>query len=209
MVIVYKWIPGITLHELRKQGLHDAFASLAAPLGSVCALIAKGDATEPPDLTAILDQCYQRLINGRARQRLGSVLSDRLLKIMEAREPELAWGVVSLSHGDLGHRNIIVHAVGERWRVNGVIDWETTTTGSALFDIGSLFRYSRRHDAAFIANFEKGYRSAGGDLPADWCRVARLLDVTWLIDVLDDEREVAALMQDCRVLVTQLIDDLR
>src|SRR5687768_14051682 len=32
-VIVYKWIDGITLHELRKSGSAAAFASLADPLG--------------------------------------------------------------------------------------------------------------------------------------------------------------------------------
>ena len=54
-----------------------------------------------------------------------------------------------LTHGDLGHRNVIVGRSGERWRINGVIDWETASTGSPLADIGSLFRYGDRHDAAF------------------------------------------------------------
>jgi aminoglycoside phosphotransferase (APT) family kinase protein len=207
MVIAYRWIDGITLHELRKQGQLAAFATLAEPLGRVLAYISHTDATAPFELTPILEQCYAQLTSGRARKRIGPPLADSLRKAMEASEPQMAWGSVCLSHGDLGHRNVLVYQAGDRWRINGVIDWETTTTGSPLVDIGSLFRYSKRYDAAFAAGFERGYRDGGGDLPEGWLLTSRLLDATWLVDMLDDEQEHPQVFADCVRLVANLVAD--
>jgi len=208
LVIVYRWIDGITLHELRRQGLADAFASLAAPLGGLLAWLARGDATEAFEVSSILERRYEQLTTGRARTRIGAALADGLRKGLEAAEPAMAWGSVCLSHGDLGHRNVIVARSGERWRINGVIDWETSTTGSPLFDIGSLFRYADRHDAAFRAAFERGYRDAGGALPDRWLVTARLLDITWLVDLLDDEQEIETVFADCQRLIAKLVAEL-
>jgi aminoglycoside phosphotransferase (APT) family kinase protein len=208
LVIVYRWIEGITLHDLRKQGQVAAFQSLAEPLGRVLAWLAKSDATEPFELTNILEQAYSQLTAGRARTRIGDRLADLLRKAMEAAEPQMAWGSVCLSHGDLGHRNVLVYQAGDRWRINGVIDWETTTTGSPLVDIGSLFRYSRRYDAAFCDAFATGYREAGGDLPDNWLRTSRLLDATWLVEMLDDSEEHPAVFRDCKTLIANLVAEL-
>jgi aminoglycoside phosphotransferase (APT) family kinase protein len=208
LAIVYRWIEGISLHELRKQGQFTAFASLAEPLGRVLAMIAKSDAVEPFELTSHLDKAYAALASGRARARLGAPLADALTKQLEAAEPDMAWGTVCLSHGDLGHRNVLVHNSGSRWRINGIIDWETTTTGSPLFDIGSMFRYADRHDAEFRTNFQRGYRDAGGELPPGWFMTSRLLDSIWLLDVLDDEPDLPEVHADMRRLLTRLVADL-
>jgi aminoglycoside phosphotransferase (APT) family kinase protein len=208
MVITYRWIEGITLHDLRKQGKFNAFASLAEPLGRVCAWIAHTDAVAPFELTPILEQTYGALTAGRARKRIGPPLADSLLKAMEAAEPQMAWGAVCLSHGDLGHRNVLVFQAGDRWRVNGVIDWETMTTGSPLADIGSLFRYSRRYDEKFCESFARGYRDAGSELPDGWLLTSRLLDATWLVDMLDDVNEHPQVFADCVRLVANLVADV-
>jgi aminoglycoside phosphotransferase (APT) family kinase protein len=208
LVIVYRWIEGITLHDLRKNGQFTAFGTLAEPLGRVLAWLAKSDATEPFELTNILEQTYRALTSGRARERIGAPMADTLRRAMEAAEPAMAWGSVCLSHGDLGHRNVLVYQAGDRWRINGVIDWETTTTGSPLVDIGSLFRYSRRYDQAFCDAFATGYRDAGGELPDHWLMTARLLDATWLVDMLDDENEHPAVFADCKKLVANLVTEL-
>jgi aminoglycoside phosphotransferase (APT) family kinase protein len=206
-VIAYRWIEGITLHDLRKRGELAAFASLAEPLGRVCAWIAQTDATAPFELAPILEQTYRQLTTGRARRRIGAPLADSLLKALESAEPQMAFGSVCLSHGDLGHRNVLVYQAGDRWRINGVIDWETTTTGSPLVDVGSMFRYSRRYDAAFADAFARGYRDGGGNLPDGWLLTSRLLDSTWLVDMLDDEQEHTQVFADCVRLVANLVAD--
>lgn len=208
-VIVYKWIEGITLNDLRKAGPPEAFASIAEPLGRLLAWLARTDATEPFELTQILEKCYAQLTAGRARERLGAPLADAIRKGLEAAEPAMSWGTVCLSHGDLGGRNLIVQqATGDRWRISGVIDWEATTTGSPLADLGSLFRYAHRYDPSWVDAFERGYREADGVLPDGWLRIARLLDATWQIDTLDEPRELPGVFADCKQLIARLATEL-
>jgi hypothetical protein len=206
-VIVYRWIDGVTLLDLRRKGHKEGFASLAQPLGTALASLAKTDATEPFDLTPMLEANYVRLSDGRARTRLGATLADALKRQLEAQEPMMAWGSVCLSHGDLSHRNVIVARRGDRWRINGIIDWETATTSSPLFDIGSLFRYGDRHDAPWLAGFEQGYRDGGGELPHGWNITARLLDCLDLIELLDEDQGLQVLFDDCRILIQKLVTD--
>jgi len=208
MVIVYRWIEGMTLLDLRRKGHKEAFAALAEPLGRVLAALATTDATEPFDLAPMLDASYVRLADGRARGRLGAPLADALRKQLEAAEPMMAWGAVCLSHGDLSHRNVLVAKRGAGWRINGIIDWETATTSSPLFDIGSLMRYGDRHDRAWLEAFERGYRDNGGDLPEGWNRWARLLDSLDLVELLDEEQGLQVLFDDCRTLIAKLVADV-
>lgn len=203
-VIVYRWIDGITLHDCR-QAEGAAAASLAEPLGRLMAWLARTDATEPYELTPLLEKTYRQLVAGRARRRLGAHLADAIRQAIEAAEPQLAWGTVCLVHGDLSGRNVLVQrAAPERWRISGVIDWEATSTGSPLLDIGSLFRFASRFDAQFRAAFERGYREADGTLPEGWLLTARLLDATWLVDTLDEPREFPGVYADCRMLLAAL-----
>lgn len=207
--IVYKWIDGVTLNDLRASGPSAGFASIAEPLGRLMAWLARTDATEPFELTPILERTYQQLSTGKARTRIGAPLADVLRKAFEASEPQLAWGTVCLAHGDLGLRNLIVQpAMKERWRIGAVIDWETTTTCSPLLDIGSLFRYRHRFEQEWIDGFARGYREADGELPDDWLRTARLLDSTWAIDTLDEPRELPGVYADCKELLARLAADL-
>jgi aminoglycoside phosphotransferase (APT) family kinase protein len=207
-VIVYRWIDGITLNDLRKAEPRSV-GSLAEPLGRYLAWLARTDATEPFELAAILERTYRQLVDGRARQRLGAPLADALHKALEAHEPQLAWGTVCLVHGDLGGRNVLVQrAAADRWRISGVIDWEATSTGSPLLDIGSLFRNTSRFEAEFATAFERGYREADGTLPDGWLLTSRLLDATWLIDTLDEPREFPGVYADCRMLLAGLAKDL-
>ncbi len=206
-VIVYRWIDGITLNDCREAEGAGA-ASLAEPLGRLMAWLARTDATEPYELTPILERAYRQLVDGRARQRLGAPLADAIRQAIEAAEPQMAWGTVCLVHGDLGGRNVLVQrAAAERWRISGVIDWEATSTGSPLIDLGSLFRYPARFDAPFRAAFERGYHEADGILPEGWLLTARLLDATWLVDTLDEPREFPGVYADCRMLLATLAKD--
>jgi aminoglycoside phosphotransferase (APT) family kinase protein len=207
--IVYRWIPGITLDECRRKQPPAAFASLAEPLGRFLAWLATFDWPGCWDVAPFIEAAGKRLATRRARERLGPQMADALNKILQDNAPRLTWGKPCLSHGDLGGRNMIVqHAMGERWRIGGVIDWEAATCASPLVDIGSVFRYSQRYDAQFAADFERGYREADGTLPEDWLRTARLVDALWLVEMLDEPRELPGVYADCRMLVAKLVADL-
>ncbi len=119
--LVYRWIDGITLNDLRKKEPPAAFASLAEPLGRLLAWLARTDATEAFELAPILERAYAQLVDGRVRYRIGAPLADVLKRGLEAHEPAFAWGTVCLSHGDLGARNLIVQraAGGQAIRAAG------------------------------------------------------------------------------------------
>jgi aminoglycoside phosphotransferase (APT) family kinase protein len=194
--LVYRWIEGVTLNDFRKQA-PDRLLPLATSIGGVLAVIARQHVELPRrelDRAALV----RRLEQGRARERLGGPLADRLLTRFEALEAPTGDHLV---HGDFGGRNILV----SNGQLAGILDWEAASLGSLLWDVGSLFRYPDRYDAAFRADFTSAYRGAGGDLPDDWWRKARLLDATRLVGTLDEPRELPTVFADCRELLERIV----
>jgi aminoglycoside phosphotransferase (APT) family kinase protein len=211
--VVYKWIEGTTLDECRAKQPPAAFASLADPLGRLFAWVASTEPLDPKDrwdVAPLLANARALLAGSRARERMGAPLTNALIAAFDARGDQLGWGHQCLCHADIGGRNILVQrADGDRWRIQGVIDWESAGTGSPLVDIGSLFRYAPRYDEKFRNEFERGYREADGKLPDGWYLTARLLDSFRLIDTLDGLREMPGVYHDCRMLLTKLVGDLK
>lgn len=209
---VYRWVEGITLNEYRRGATALELAALGEPLGALLARIARHPpprGLEARSVAGEVEQARGRLRAGLVRERLGEPLADRLESLLADRagDPRLEGGC-ALVHGDFGGRNILVAADPEGpWRLNAVLDWDSTATGSPLWDVGSFFRYSHRYDEEFRARFEAGYRAGGGDLPGDWWRAARLVDASCIVTVLDDPRPLARVFAECRLLVVTLLDD--
>lgn len=217
--LVYRWIEGINLNECRKESAPQVFLSLAGSLGQILANVASIPlAADCADaglrklpvirVEARLRRAEEQLHTGLGRQRLDEVLADSLSDWLNRSAPllEALEGAPGLVHGDLGGRNILVRATrGGEWAISGLIDWEQAATGSGLWDVGSLFRYGRRYPQAFRTLFEQKYRAAGGVLPPDWWPIARLLDATRLVGILYEEREMPAVIDECRELIRSLI----
>jgi Ser/Thr protein kinase RdoA (MazF antagonist) len=213
---VYRWISGITLNECRRRVPAGEFLALAEPLGRLAARIAgirpDEDAGVGPlpalQVAVELDRVDRRLRSGLARERLGARLAEELREQMADAKP-LLLGLEparGLLHGDFGGRNVLVRAGDAgQWEISGVLDWETAAQGSALWDVGSLFRYSARYAPEFRERFACGHRAAGGALPAAWCRAAKLLDATRLVDTLNEARELPRVFAECRDLVASLL----
>lgn len=209
--IVYRWIDGITMEECRREQPPAAFASLAGPLGRLLAWLARCEPRhdEHWDVAPIVAHARLQLLEGRTRARVGEPIADALAAALDRAADQLAWGKPCLSHGDIGGRNVLVQRIeGDRWRIAAVIDWEAAAIASPLLDVGQLFRYRGRYDAAFVDEFERGYREAGGSLPDDWLRTARLLDAMAIIDLLDEPGELPGVFADCRKLLATLAVDL-
>jgi Ser/Thr protein kinase RdoA (MazF antagonist) len=115
-----------------------------------------------------------------------------------------------LVHGDCNGRNVLVGGTGaeSRW-IAGILDWESAFLGGRLWDIGSLFRYSRRYRPDFRDRFVQGYESMGVGLPRDWWLLARLLDSTRLVAILDEDRSLPMVFAECRTLIRELVADTR
>lgn len=186
-VIAYRWIDGPALGATPLT----SFPGLAVPLGRLLGALSRRIREAPP---VALAPTRARLAQGRARDLLGEPLADALADLLAAQrfdEPPCA------VHGNLVGDNVIAAPAFDG--IAGIVDWEATTTGSPLHDVGAVFRYP--HDAAFIAAFERAH----GNLPVDWLRRARLLDATRLVAMLDHDAPGAAL----RDLVASVVASYR
>jgi hypothetical protein len=133
---------------------------------------------------------------------------DRRVAVTDRTGRSREGAILDASYVGSSLTTLVWRADGDRWRIQGVIDWESAGTGSPLVDIGSLFRYAPRYDEQFRVEFERGYREAGGTLPDDWYRLSRTLDAFRLIDTLDGIREMPGVFADCRMLLAKLVADL-
>ena len=218
--LVYRWIEGIMLNKCRRQTPPAALLSLAEPLGWLLAGVASfscaDDLNDEPNvirdwsspMEALLSGQEEMLLRGLARKRLGGALADALWRRLEASAVRLCAldHAARLVHGDFGGRNILVAPAEDGgWSVSGLIDWEAAFYGLALWDVGSLFRYPRRYSETFSEGFERGYRDAGGTLPEDWLRTARLLDSTRSVEVFNGERELPVVFAECRELLEAVV----
>jgi aminoglycoside phosphotransferase (APT) family kinase protein len=220
--LVYRWIEGIMLNEFRKQMSPAALLSVAEPLGRLLANVASFSfaggfngvlndvlAVKPP-IEVLLSANEEALLRGLARKRLGAALADAICSRFDAGAVCLCELDCSprLVHGDLGWRNILVAPAEDGgWRISGLIDWEAAFSGSSLWDVGSVFRYSRRYSETFCQRFERGYRDAGGALPNDWLRTARLLDAILHIAALNEEQGRQVVFSECRGLIEAMVQN--
>ena len=62
-----------------------------------------------------------------------------------------------------------------------------------------------QNSETFRQRFERGYRDAGGELPEDWLRTARLLDSTLIVATLNEERELPAVFAELCELIEVII----
>jgi aminoglycoside phosphotransferase (APT) family kinase protein len=209
--LIYRWVDGITLNEYRRGALPSELARLAHPLGRLTARISAHPSTigrAPRPVATELEAALIRLHVGLARERLGAQIADLLAGLLE-ENAELLGSCESdgLVHGDYGGRNLLIAPDPEGWHVSAVLDWDAAASGSALWDVGSFFRYSRRYDAVFTDGFAEGYRAAGGELPDDWWLTARLLDATRVVGILDEPRPLPRIFAECGLLVAALLED--
>jgi len=213
--LVYRWLDGISLNECRRQSSPETLLTLAEPLGRLLAQIAgtaftADSVSKRMRVATLLGRAEEQLRAGLARRRLGGELADRLRDWLNGSASVLRALVQTsvLVHGDFGGRNVLVK-VGESggWEISGVIDWEEAAAGSALWDVGSLFRYTRRYSGEFRALFARGYSAAGGKLPPGWLLVARAIDVTRLVAILSEERELPGVFAECVELIESIVTE--
>jgi aminoglycoside phosphotransferase (APT) family kinase protein len=148
------------------------------------------------------------LTAGRAWERLGDELADRVWAF--AREHALMLDAVAdeakLVHADYKATNLLLREDAERLAMAAVLDWEFACAGAQIFDMGILLRHDRELDSAFVREFARGFTEAGGVLPEDWRRMARLADFVNLVTFLDAPDERSALFADVTRLLVQTLE---
>src|SRR5579859_497024 len=183
-------LAAIHTFQFPRSGFFGADLSVSAPFG-------------PDDSWSSLLEGW--LTRGRAGARLGADLTPRLLHFIagNAWRMEALSGQTSLLHADYKPWNLMLQDTA----IAGVLDWEFAFCGSPLNDIGIFLRYSARQPPVYRTGFVNGYRAAGGDLPSEWPRLARMIDLISLCYFLERPNDDPALVNDVRSLIETTLDD--
>ena len=148
------------------------------------------------------------LTAGRARERLGAELADRVWAFAREHAPLLdaVADEAKLLHADYKATNLLLREDAGRLAMVAVLDWEFAWAGAQIFDMGILLRHDRELDPAFTREFARGFTEAGGALPDGWRRMARLADFVNLVTFLDAPEERSALFADVTRLLVQTLE---
>jgi aminoglycoside phosphotransferase (APT) family kinase protein len=140
-------------------------------------------------------------IDGGGARFVSRDLADAAIAYVR-RNAHLEWGgPPRLIHCDYNGSNILVRDGG----IAAVIDWEFAFAGAPSIDFGNLIR--NHPDARFQDAAAKGYRDAGGDLPEQWRKLARIADLTSWADFLHRPLVDPVLVQDALAAIRQTIAD--
>jgi aminoglycoside phosphotransferase (APT) family kinase protein len=197
---VLEWVDGIDLRELRRGGDAEAIAQAAGSAGEVPAAIGRfrfpeagwlgpGPAVTAPlvegedPMPRFLDRCLE---SPNLRRRMPAEVRDGLHALVWAQATALAEleREPRLVHGDFNAANLVVRQESGRWQVAAVLDWEFAVSGTPLADLGNFLRYERAGRPLLDPHFAEGYRRAGGELPRDWRRLARCVDLLAICESL-------------------------
>jgi aminoglycoside phosphotransferase (APT) family kinase protein len=132
-------------------------------------------------LPEFVERC---LAEGNAAGHLSPAEQDGLRRLAERAAPGLATlrDQRRLVHADFNPKNMLAERRDGRWRLTALLDWEYAFSSSPMFDVGNLLRHP--HPAGFAAGFLAGFTAHGGDLPPDWLRLSRGLDLYSLAELL-------------------------
>jgi aminoglycoside phosphotransferase (APT) family kinase protein len=102
-----------------------------------------------------------------------------------------------LIHCDFNPKNIIVSDDGKVT----ILDWEYSMSGHPLVDFGNFFRFIEDYPEGANKIFVDAYRAAGGLLPNDWERSARLSDLVSMCSFLNQEEEYTATFTTAKLVI--------
>ena len=156
-------------------------------------------------LVAYLHQC---LTEGLGGARLGPRLTADILAFAEREGSRVeAWQKgACLTHGDFNLSNILVRRGADgAWEIAAIIDWEYAFAGAPGFDFGNLLRPPLGEASDFLVALEQGYRAAGGEMPADWRRIAKITDLFSYADILHRPETSSAVIEDAKSIIHRLI----
>ena len=218
-----RYVEGISLLDLKRRGDTDAIAHAAYSAGETLAAIGRATFPKPgwlapgPAVTAPLlegpdpvprfvELCLEAT---NLQRRMPADLRDRCRALVWSRSGEFACldDEARLVHGDFNRRNLLVRRTAGRWSVAAVLDWEFAVSGCPLADLGNFLRYERASRPRLEPHFSAGYRNAGGTLPRDWRRLARLLDLTALCESLTHDQLPDTVVAELVELVRATVED--
>jgi len=155
---------------------------------------------EPYIFKMLSDKSVAESLGNNLMQEIQQIISQCCHLLPEVNE-------ANLTHGDYDPANILVHQVKGQWKVAAILDWEFAFSGSYLFDIGLMLRYSHKLPDYFETSFISGIEDSGPKLPSDWKISAKLADLLCLLQLLQQnpQTERPHLHRDVIRLITHMI----
>jgi hypothetical protein len=202
---INEYVNALTFQELKRtkdlnaiqQASYSVGATLAAIGGfkfekpgrlevkaNAAALVVGPKYIEGPDPIARLMDTF--LASANCERRAGPKLIQRLHDYgssWSSQIPDLE-KAPCLVHNDFGNRNILVRHENGKCVVAAVLDWELAFSGSPLLDVGHFLRYERSSAPLREPHFSQGFVEHGGQLPDNWREIARVIDLTGLVECL-------------------------
>lgn len=208
-----EWLDGLPLHEVLDGAGGPAALELAAVCGTALAGIHSRQFAAPgflgPEMRVVRRMpawaaALLETLAGPVEERLGPELAARVRETVEsnAGRVEAAWSDAVLVHGDYKPWNLLVReeapgsAAAPRasgaaparaavaWHLAGILDWEFACAGCRLIDFATFLRDEEARPAGYGDAFASAYLAAGGTLPDDWRRLASLVDLLNLMQLL-------------------------
>jgi aminoglycoside phosphotransferase (APT) family kinase protein len=227
-----EYMEGPTFTELKRANNIEGIQQASASAGQTLAAIGRYQFAEPgmlaldtqtdnlevagayiegPDPIPRLLDVF--LASPNLRQRASAALIDQLHEFIWAWAPRLAQldetpeRGRSLVHSDFYGGNILFKQLHGRWVVRGVLDWEFAFSGTQLIDVGHFLRLERAMEPLREPYFSRAFVEQGGWLPPDWRRIATVLDLTALCEMLtrDELPSYAAVEILCMIQETLLM----
>jgi len=218
---IWGFVEGTLLQALFKTLPDSELVSIAETCGRVAAAIAKHHFPECGEFGANLtvvehygapsefvpSVVNRALFGGLAGKRLGPALRDALWSAVERTAPLLREidGRYTLVHADFKRSNLLLQRTATAWNVSAVLDWEFAFAGPPLIDVGLFLRAGDSLPAGFREAFAAGYRDAGGELPAEWLRLSRLVDLISQMTFLDDPRDRPRVVEETTRVVEETV----
>jgi len=220
---ILEYVEGVIFRNLRRTKEQPAIAQAAASIGAALAAIANRRFTKRGFFNADLEvgnwlldgtDTIPRLIDlcldsESLTTRVGSAFVESVhqFALNWAERLSSVDAETQLVHADFNASNIIVRFIKGSWRVAAVIDWEYSFSGSPLWDVGSVLRYERKARPLVEPHFSRACIEAGLELPDDWRRLARAVDLCSLCEILSRPSLPADVVEEVVELVKATVED--
>ncbi|TGB03724.1 phosphotransferase family protein [Halobacillus salinus] len=162
--------------------------------------------TEESSFLAFIEEL---LFSGYAEKHIGAALCHRVWDFAKTQGHLLNHleNQNTLVHSDFNPLNVLVGEKDGKTAISGVLDWEYAMSGSPLMDIGNMLRYEEVTDPKLMRPFIVGYRKQGGQLPPEWLKKAKLLDLIALCDLLNRETCGENRVNDLKALLLRTVSE--
>jgi aminoglycoside phosphotransferase (APT) family kinase protein len=212
-----EWLEGEPLDEVLRDCDAGTALDLSAACGTVLAAVHETRFPAPgffgPNLSVQRPMPHwacavEAALDGPAGASLGPGLAARVRRVVQSSldQVEPIWSEAALAHADFKPWNLLARQEAGIWNICGVLDWEFACAASPLLDFAIFLRDERARPAGFGDSFAEAYRVAGGRLPEGWRRLARLIDLLNLMQLLASPGERRD--EDLRRLVDDTLHSL-